>query len=196
MMTADDDAMRAIGGGAWGGGTAAEHWIGCPLLDPQHQVLGAIVIQSYDAEHVYSVEDQALFAQIANHVSSALQGMQSMDRLERAVQERTALLAHEVAERRRAENIQRALYEIANLSAQAADAATLYARCTHHQRAGAGAELPDGPIPSGQQGNQRSLFCRREGRAGAREALHYGIGMSPTSCAPPGADARPGRAKR
>ncbi|MCQ6468638.1 hypothetical protein NPN14_25765, partial [Vibrio parahaemolyticus] len=31
VMTADDDAMRAIGGGAWGGGTAAEHWIGCPL---------------------------------------------------------------------------------------------------------------------------------------------------------------------
>lgn len=128
VMTADDDAMRAIGGGAWGGGTAAEHWIGCPLLDPQQQVLGAIVIQSYDALHRFSLEDQALFALIATHVSSALQGMQSMDRLEKAVQERTALLAHEVAERRRAENLQHALYEIANLSAQAADATTLYAR--------------------------------------------------------------------
>ncbi len=128
VMTADDDAMRAIGGGAWGGGTAAEHWIGCPLLDQQHQVLGAIVIQSYDAQHRFSLEDQALFALIATHVSSALQGMQSMDRLEKAVQERTALLAHEVAERRRAENLQHALYEIANLSAQAADATTLYAR--------------------------------------------------------------------
>lgn len=128
VMTADDDAMRAIGGGAWGGGTAAEHWIGCPLLDQQHQVLGAIVIQSYDAQHRFSLEDQALFALIATHVSSALQGMQSMDRLEKAVQERTALLAHEVAERRRAENLQHALYEIANLSAQASDATTLYAR--------------------------------------------------------------------
>lgn len=128
VMTAGDAAMHVDGGAAWGGGTAAEHWIGCPLLDQQHQVLGAIVIQSYDAEHRFSLEDQALFALIATHVSSALQGLQSMDRLEKAVQERTALLAHEVAERRRAENLQHALFEIANLSAQAADAATLYAR--------------------------------------------------------------------
>ena len=128
VMTAGDDAMHVEGGASWGGGTAAEHWIGCPLLDQQHQVLGAIVIQSYDAEHRFSLEDQALFALIATHVSSALQGLQSMDRLEKAVQERTALLAHEVAERRRAENLQHALYEIANLSAQAADASTLYGR--------------------------------------------------------------------
>lgn len=126
VMSAEDEAMRAIHGGAWGGGTAAEHWIGCPLLDQQHQALGAIVIQSYDAQHRFSQEDQALFALIATHVSSALQGMQSMDRLEKAVQERTALLAHEVAERRRAERLQHALYEIANLSAQTSDASTLY----------------------------------------------------------------------
>jgi len=128
VMSAGDEAMRAIDGGSWGGGTAAEHWIGCPLLDQQQQALGAIVIQSYTAEHRFSDEDQALFALIATHVSSALQGMQSMDRLEKAVQERTALLAHEVAERRRAENLQHALYEIANLSAQASDAGTLYGR--------------------------------------------------------------------
>jgi GAF domain-containing protein len=83
--------------------------MGCPLFDHNHQVLGAMVIQSYDKEHTFSDEDQALFAQIANHVSSALQGLQSMDRLERAVQERTAQLQHEVAERRRAETSSAAL---------------------------------------------------------------------------------------
>ncbi|CAH0208100.1 Sensor kinase CckA [Massilia sp. Bi118] len=117
-MTADEERARE-NGSTWGTGSVAEHWMGCPLLDQQHEVLGAIVIQSYLPEHTYSEEDQALFALIANHVSNALQGLQSMDRLERAVQERTAALAREVAERRRAEQVQHALYQIADLSASA-----------------------------------------------------------------------------
>ena len=115
-MTADQ--MRARDNGRnWGRGSIAEHWMGCPLFDQQHRVLGAIVIQSHLPQHTYSTEDEALFALIANHVSNALQGLQSMDRLERAVQERTRALAREVAERRRAEQIQHALYQIADLSA-------------------------------------------------------------------------------
>jgi signal transduction histidine kinase len=81
----------------FGAGSAAKHWIGCPLLDQQHLPLGAIVIQSYTPEHTYSIEDQALFGVIANHVSVALQGLQSMDRLERAVHERTAQLEEQNA---------------------------------------------------------------------------------------------------
>jgi signal transduction histidine kinase len=126
-MTAEEDGARDDGGG-WGRGSTAEHWMGCPLLDQNHQALGAIVIQSYTKEHTYSDEDQALFSLIANHVSAALQGLQSMDRLEKAVQERTALLAHEVAERRRAEDVQHALFEIASLSASAVDMASLSKR--------------------------------------------------------------------
>jgi signal transduction histidine kinase len=128
VMTADEHNARLVDGATWGRGSTAEHWMGCPLLDQQHQCLGAIVIQSYDAEHTFSDEDQALFALIANHVSNALQGLQSMDRLERAVQERTALLAHEVSERSRAEQVQRALYQIAELSASAVDAENLSGR--------------------------------------------------------------------
>ena len=117
-MTAAE--MRACeSDAAWGTGSIAEHWMGCPLLDQQHEIVGAIVIQSYSPQHTYSEEDQALFALIANHVSNALQGVQSMDRLERAVQERTRALAREVAERRRAEEVQHALYQIADLSASA-----------------------------------------------------------------------------
>src|SRR5471032_3399916 len=128
VMTAAEHISKQDGGNAFGIGTVAEHWLGCPLMDQNHQVLGAIVIQSYDTQHTFSEEDQALFALIANHVSSALQGLQSMDRLEKAVEERTALLAHEVAERRRAENIQRALYELANLSATATGGSRLNMR--------------------------------------------------------------------
>jgi len=127
VVTADDFHAREREGSSFGAGSAAEHWIGCPLLDQQHVPLGAIVIQSYTPEHTYSDEDQALFAVIANHVSVALQSLQSMDRLERAVQERTARLAHEVAERRRAEQVQHALYQIADLSASALDTDTLTA---------------------------------------------------------------------
>ncbi len=118
-MTAAEHVARREANAGFGIGTIAEHWMGCPLLDQNHQALGAIVIQSYDKQHTFSEEDQALFALIATQVSSALQGLQSMDRLERAVAERTSQLQHEVAERRRAENIQRALYELANLSATA-----------------------------------------------------------------------------
>ncbi|ALK95576.1 two-component histidine kinase [Massilia sp. WF1] len=125
-MTSEEERARE-NGNTWGTGSVAEHWMGCPLLDQQHELLGAIVIQSYLPEHTYSEEDQALFALIANHVSNALQGLQSMDRLERAVQERTAALAREVAERRRAEQVQHALYQIADLSASALDADVLAA---------------------------------------------------------------------
>ena len=81
----------------FGAGSAAEHWLGWPLLDQQHMPLGAIVIQSYTPEHTYSVEDQDLFGVIANHVSVALQSLQSMDRLERAVHERTLRLEEQNA---------------------------------------------------------------------------------------------------
>ncbi|MDL2357083.1 MAG: GAF domain-containing protein [Pseudomonadota bacterium] len=131
VMTAAEHEAHGPDGNGWGQGSTAEHWLGCPLLDHQHEAMGAIVIQSYSPAHTFSDEDQALFALIANHVSSALQGLQSMDRLERAVQERTALLAHEVAERRRAESVQHALFEIANLSASAVDAHTL--SCSLHR---------------------------------------------------------------
>jgi len=127
VLTADDFRAREREGSSFGAGSAAEHWMGCPLRDQQHRPLGAIVIQSYTPEHTYSDEDQALFAVIANHVSVALQSLQSMDRLERAVQERTARLAHEVAERRRAEQVQHALYQIADLSASALHTDTLTA---------------------------------------------------------------------
>jgi signal transduction histidine kinase len=125
-MTADEMRQRETGT-AWGTGSIAEHWMGCPLLDQQHEVLGAIVIQSYLPEYTYNAEDQALFELIANHVSNALQGLRSMDRLERAVQERTLLLAREVAERRRAEQVQHALYQIADLSAIALETDVLAA---------------------------------------------------------------------
>ncbi|MBC3809705.1 GAF domain-containing protein [Undibacterium seohonense] len=107
-------------------GAPSEHWMGYPLIDHQKRTLGAMVVQSYDKEVLYSEEDQALFELIARHISNALEAFQSVDKLERAVQERTALLAHEVAERRRSEKIQGALYAIAELSFSGEEAHHLY----------------------------------------------------------------------
>jgi len=92
VMTAEEDLAAHPERVGWGVGSTAEHWMGCPLFDSQHQVLGAIVIQSYSPLHHYSTEDQGLFNLLAGHVSNALQGMQSMDRLEKSVHERTAML--------------------------------------------------------------------------------------------------------
>lgn len=92
FMSAGDDPVAHPERVGWGIGSTAEQWMGCALLDQQHQALGAIVIQSYTPDHTFSEEDQALFALLANHVSNALQGLQSMDRLEKAVHERTAAL--------------------------------------------------------------------------------------------------------
>ncbi|MFZ6817278.1 GAF domain-containing protein [Undibacterium sp. Ji22W] len=107
-------------------GAPSEHWMGYPLVDHQKRTLGAMVVQSYDKDVLYSEEDQALFELIARHVSNALEVFQSVDKLERAVQERTALLAHEIAERRRSEKIQSALYAIAELSFSGEEASNLY----------------------------------------------------------------------
>jgi signal transduction histidine kinase len=97
VLTTADFEARERAGFNWSNGSTAEHWMGCPLLDPQHRALGAIVIQSYTPKHTFSSEDQALFSLIASHVSNALQGLQSMDRLERAVHERTAQLEQQNA---------------------------------------------------------------------------------------------------
>jgi len=98
VMTAAENSERTDAqGNAWGRGSTAEHWMGCPLLDHENEALGAIVIQSYSPQHTFSDEDQALFNSIANHVSNALQSLQSKDRLERAVQERTAELERQNA---------------------------------------------------------------------------------------------------
>jgi signal transduction histidine kinase len=111
---------------AWNG-TPAEQWMGCPLLDQHQQALGAIVIQSYTPEISFSLEDQALFSQIASHVAIALQSLQNRDSLELAVKQRTTLLEHEIAERKHAEALQRALFEIAELSTSVEQINTLYA---------------------------------------------------------------------
>ncbi|MBS0194469.1 MAG: GAF domain-containing protein [Proteobacteria bacterium] len=114
----------------WRTGTAAAHWIGMPLRRSDGHVLGALVIQSYRPERIYSDEDIALFGQIADHIATMLERLTATQRLEEAIAERTRQLEHEVAERRKAEELQRGLYEIAALSATDASIKQVY-RAVH-----------------------------------------------------------------
>ena len=121
-------------GAAWRTGTDAAHWLGRPLRASDGRVLGAVVIQSYRPDRLYSDEDVALFGTIADHISTALEKLTNTRTLEQAIAERTRELELEVQERRKAEALQRGLYGIAALSATDAPLEDLY-RAVHEATA-------------------------------------------------------------
>jgi len=82
----------------------------------------------YDISRIYSVEDRALFLVVARHVAMALDRILHRDDLEETVSRRTAELSElnralrqEIAERKRAEHLQGALFQIAELSSRHGD---------------------------------------------------------------------------
>lgn len=109
-------------------GPRPNHWMGMPLLRDDGQAVGAMVVQSYDPARTYSAEDQALFKLLANNVAVSIGRVQRLAWLEEAVRDRTRDLEAEVAERRRSEALQGALYEISALFTDGADQTTRYAR--------------------------------------------------------------------
>lgn len=115
-VNAEEFAAEVAKGHEWGVGANPEHWLGMPLIDSDRQTFGAFVLQSYTKGVRYSDEDIALFELVSNHVAHAIEQVLFANRLESAIAERTRDLQREVAERRHAEKLQHALYEI---SAQA-----------------------------------------------------------------------------
>ena len=97
-------------------------WLGVPMLRDGH-VAGAIVVQSYDEKIGHSEQDRILLAYVAQHVLTAIDRRQAKVQLERRVVERTRELQHinlelqdEIVERRRAEQLQLALFRISELA--------------------------------------------------------------------------------
>ena len=103
-------------------GPDSADWLGVPMSRDE-RVAGALVVQSYKRADVYSEDDRILLAFVAQHVLTALERRESRKQLEERVAERTAELRRaneelqtEIIERKRVQDIQRALYRIAELS--------------------------------------------------------------------------------
>ena len=103
-------------------GPDSADWMGVPMLR-ENQVVGGIVVQSYERPAMYSEEERVLLAYVAQHILTALDRHHAREQLERRVEERTRELKQanldlqaEVVERQRSQELQRALFRIAELS--------------------------------------------------------------------------------
>ena len=114
-------------------GDRPEFWMGAPLKNASDEVFGMLAMQVYDVARTYSAEDRALFLVVARHVAMALDRILNREGMEETVMRRTLELSvlndalrQEVADRERAEHLQSALFQIAELSSQPGDMAELF----------------------------------------------------------------------
>ncbi|WP_240655415.1 EAL domain-containing protein [Paraburkholderia phosphatilytica] len=109
-------------------GDRPEFWMGAPLKNASDEVFGMVAMQVYDVSRIYSAEDRALFLVVAQHIAMALDRILHRANLEDTVSRRTSELSElnhalrqEIAERKRAEHLQGALFRIAELSSGSGD---------------------------------------------------------------------------
>ncbi|GAA0887602.1 EAL domain-containing protein [Rhodanobacter soli] len=109
-------------------------WLGVPMLRDA-QPYGALVVQSYRPDIGFSEEDLTLLEFVGSHILTALERKQGKEDLERRVQLRTRQLAEanrglqlEILERQRAEYLQAALFQIAELATADIDQDAFYRR--------------------------------------------------------------------
>lgn len=113
-------------------GTNPVDWLGIPLMS-DGEVNGVIVVQTYTQEHRLTKQDQELLQFVSSHVATALERRQHRESLEARVIARTIELAdtnrqlqHEIDIREKAENLQAALFRIADVSSSTTDMETFY----------------------------------------------------------------------
>lgn len=114
-------------------GARPEFWMGVPLKNASDEVFGMLAMQVYDVSRIYSMEDRELFLVVGRHVAMALDRLLHRVHLEEIVTRRTLELSSlndtlrsEVADRERAEHLQRALFQITELASQPGEMAELF----------------------------------------------------------------------
>lgn len=103
-------------------GAESLDWLGVPMWR-DNRVCGAIVVQSYVGEDSYGEEERALLDFVAKQILTTMDRHQTHMQLEERVQQRTqelerinVHLQEEIVERRRAEQLQAALFNISELA--------------------------------------------------------------------------------
>jgi len=121
LMGPSDLLEAQIGASSGGQGPASVDWLGVPLC-AGGDTIGAVVVQSYLESQRYRERDRELLAFAASHIATALLRKRAQEELEERVVERTdelseanRLLRAEVEERQRGEQLQAALFRIAEL---------------------------------------------------------------------------------
>ena len=111
-------------------GAICKDWLGVPLLRGT-DVVGCVVVQSYDNAHHFSEQDKTLLIYVAQHIQTALERRLAHAELEHRVSERTVELQQQVLERQRGERLQAALFRIAELASTTDSIETFYATVHH-----------------------------------------------------------------
>ena len=134
LMGSNEQLLEQVNGPLVIAGPDSDDWLGVPMLR-DGQVQGALVVQSYGTGIVYSYSDLTLLEFVGNHILTALERKEIKDELERRVRERTEELAEvnrgllqEVRERHRAERLQEALFQVAQLATADIDENAFYER--------------------------------------------------------------------
>jgi len=134
LMGSNEQLLEQVNGPLVIAGPDSDDWLGVPMLR-NGQVQGALVVQSYGTGIVYSHDDLTLLEFVGSHILTAVERKETKEELERRVRERTEELAEvnrgllqEVRERHRAERLQEALFQVAQLATADIDENTFYER--------------------------------------------------------------------
>ncbi|WP_299074979.1 EAL domain-containing protein [uncultured Paraglaciecola sp.] len=98
-------------------------WIGVPLKRGS-QVIGTMVVQSYNESIRYSQEDLEILLFVSQHIVNSVDRVKNRELTEKSIRQRTKQLRQvndelqdEISERQKVESLQQALFEISELSA-------------------------------------------------------------------------------